>query len=590
MTDSTLHLVSRWLAAGPSDRLTDLKLWFGLGTLESRQGWPWAACAAIVVGCIWYYLRWQPRRRRRAVLGLALCRALLLATALLIMAEPGLWAEIEEPAPAAVWLLFDGGDRLRSFDHSELWPRLQSRFQIETFLIEQHGTLTPIGTPPNSATMVPPRAEKAATRSPRRLGTALADLARRSAGEPPAAVILFSDFDSITDPAAIEAARQLRTPLYTVGVMSLALTENSSESQEKKRNGMNSVVQNGMNSVLRVLVIEYEPTWEWRYLKETFLHDPRIGPKGFRTFLRSADPQVRGQDPLFYSELPRDGDELQSHDVIILGDLPAAALGSRFCEQLKEFVERFGGGLVMIAGAHFGPAQFADTPLAELLPVTIDDVARSQEPAFHPRLTAAADETDFMRLSSNREQNHAAWQKLGPLEWYQPARVVHPQTTVLLEHPTAKCSDGRTPQPLVALRRVGRGEVLYMAMNETWRLRRPAGPRDYRQFWTTAIHRLGANHTASEASTTETAADAERTTETLDATRNRALGQELARITGGKAYELNEIDGVLDELQPSERWQGTAQVIPLWNNWPVFLWVVGLMLVEWWGRERLGLP
>lgn len=582
MTDSMLHLVSRWLGAGSSARVTHAKVSFGLRALDGRQGWLWAACAAIVVGCVWYYLRWQPRRRGLAVLGLSLCRASLLATALLIVAEPGLWAEIEEPTPSAVWLIFDGSDSRSSFDRPELLSHLQSRFQVESFVIEQQGNLMPIGSPPNSAKNVPPRVKKPTARSPSRLGVALAELARRSAGEPLAGIILFSNFNSTTNPPPAEAVRQLDVPLYTVGVGSRAVADHSPERQVQK--------ENGRNSVLRVLVIEYEPTWEWRYLKDALLRDPRVGPKGFRTFLRSADPQVRGQDPLFYSDLPRDRDELQAHDVIILGDLPAAALGSRFSEQLKEFVERFGGGLVIIAGTRFGPAQFADTPLAELLPVTLDDVVRSEEPAFHPRLTAAADETDFMRLSPNREANNASWQKLGPLEWYQPARAVHSLTTVLLEHPSAKCTDGRTPQPLISLRRVGRGEVLYLAMNESWRLRRPSGPRDYRRFWTTAIHRLAANHATSDASTAETSIDAERTTEALDATRNRALGQELARITGGKAFELDEIDGVLNELQPSERWQSTVQVIPLWNTWPVFIWVVGLMLAEWWARKRLGLP
>ena len=38
---------------------------------------------------------------------------------------------------------------------------------------------------------------------------------------------------------------------------------------------------------------KYEPTWEWRFIKEVFHRDPLVGIKGFRTFLRSADPAVR---------------------------------------------------------------------------------------------------------------------------------------------------------------------------------------------------------------------------------------------------------------------------------------------------------
>jgi hypothetical protein len=65
---------------------------------------------------------------------------------------------------------------------------------------------------------------------------------------------------------------------------------------------------------------------------------------------------------------------------------------------------------------------------------------------------------------------------------------------VLLEHPQDTCVDGRTRQPIVALRRYGRGEVVYLAMNETWRLRRKYGEAYYRQFWGQMIYRLGLSH------------------------------------------------------------------------------------------------
>jgi len=54
--------------------------------------------------------------------------------------------------------------------------------------------------------------------------------------------------------------------------------------------------------------------------------------------------------------------------------------------------------------------------------------------------------------------------------------------------------DGKTRQPLIAVRRFGRGEVIYLGFNETWRMRRKHGERYYRQFWGQMIHRLGLSH------------------------------------------------------------------------------------------------
>ena len=54
---------------------------------------------------------------------------------------------------------------------------------------------------------------------------------------------------------------------------------------------------------LKLLFVEYEPTWEWRFVKEVFHRDPLIGWEGFRTFLRSADFKVRQTNDLFLETL-----------------------------------------------------------------------------------------------------------------------------------------------------------------------------------------------------------------------------------------------------------------------------------------------
>jgi hypothetical protein len=78
--------------------------------------------------------------------------------------------------------------------------------------------------------------------------------------------------------------------------------------------------------------------------------------------------------------------------------------------------------------------------------------------------------------------------------WYQPVAQLHAQAYALAEHPTDTCSDGKTPQPLIAIRQYGAGEVVYLGFNELWRLRRLYGERYYRAFWSQLIYRLGMSH------------------------------------------------------------------------------------------------
>jgi hypothetical protein len=251
-----------------------------------------------------------------------------------------------------------------------------------------------------------------------------------------------------------------------------------------------------IDDFMRLLFVEYEPTWEWRFIKEVFHRDRLVGLRGFRTYLRSSDPVVRETNDLFLPSLTMPRREFFQYDVIFLGDMPSSALSTRFCEMAKEFVGQFGGGLVVMAGPRFGPGELAATPLADMLPVVLDPDARLRdERPFTLKLSPLADQYDFMRLGADARENELAWNNLGELPWYQPVRRLESSASnALAVHPTDVCVDGKTPQPLIAIRKYGRGEVIYLGFNEMWRLRRKYGELYYRQFWGQMIHRLGLSH------------------------------------------------------------------------------------------------
>ncbi len=262
-----------------------------------------------------------------------------------------------------------------------------------------------------------------------------------------------------------------------------------------EQNNRSSRDVNIRDDFLRLMFVEYEPTWEWRFIKEVFHRDKLVGMRGFRTFLRSADPRVRSSNALFLPTLTPQRSEFFANDVIFLGDMPSSALNSRFCEMVKEFVSKFGGGLVVIAGPRFGPGQMANTALAEMLPVVVDgDAGLQTQREFNLKITPEAEQFDFMQLGGDAQENQRAWENLGPLPWYRPVSRLHPLATALAVHPQETCVDGKTPQPLIAVRRYGRGEVVYLGFDEMWRLRRKYGELYYRQFWGQMIHRLGLSH------------------------------------------------------------------------------------------------
>lgn len=306
-------------------------------------------------------------------------------------------------------------------------------------------------------------------------------------------VVLTAGVETVEFPFTPEKAGRFK---FTVFAGSPAAADEPLSGEIVDQNNRAERESTVIDDYMRLLYVAFEPTWEWRFIKEVFHRDRLVGLRGFRTFLRSADPRVKTGNDLFLTSLTQPRSEFFKNDVVFLGDMPASALNTRFCEMTKEFVGNFGGGLVVIAGPRFGPAELADTPLADMLPVVVDPDARLRdEQAYRLRLTPFASEFDFMNLGETPEDNARAWGNLGKLPWYHRVRRVEPgSTTVLAEHPTAFCDDGRTPQPLIAVRRYGRGEVVYVAHNEMWRLRRLYGERYYRQFWGQMIHRLGLSH------------------------------------------------------------------------------------------------
>jgi hypothetical protein len=249
-----------------------------------------------------------------------------------------------------------------------------------------------------------------------------------------------------------------------------------------------------IDDYLRLLYLAFEPTWEWRFIKEVFHRDPLVGMRGFRTFVQSSDPVARQANKMFLPGLDLPRADFFATDVFFVDDLPRDMLTPEFCTMLREYVSRFGGGLVVLAGPRFGPGQLAGTPLADMLPVRPDPQGqlRDQRP-FRLRLTPTATQTPFMNLGQDAPEHRRAWENLGELPWYQPVLGTRPLATVLAEHPTERSADG-SPQPLIAIRRYGRGQVVYLGFNEMWRLRRRFGERYYRQFWSQVINQLGLSH------------------------------------------------------------------------------------------------
>ena len=216
---------------------------------------------------------------------------------------------------------------------------------------------------------------------------------------------------------------------------------------------------------LRVLFVEGQPRWEYRYLKNALLRRRQVS---LQCLLLSADPEfVQEHTPglAALTGLPR-GEALEWYDALILGDLDARDPAVReWLEEVERVVSR-GAGLLVIAGEH---QDWRETTLEELLPVAPTGTwAEAAGGGLRPVRTPEGLKDPALVLDPARDD--AVWEALPPFGGHYPA-LAAPGAQVLLATP------GDAPAPLLATRRAGLGRVAWLGVDEVWRWRAGEGDR-----------------------------------------------------------------------------------------------------------------
>jgi hypothetical protein len=113
---------------------------------------------------------------------------------------------------------------------------------------------------------------------------------------------------------------------------------------------------------------------------------------------------------------------------------------------------------------------------------------------FRPQLTAAGQRSPLLALADSPAENLQAWQTLPEIYWNYPVLKAKPASEVYLSHPTLKTTDGK-PMPLVAGHYYGKGSVLFVGIDETWRWRFNAADQFFGRFWSQTVYAAGVPRT-----------------------------------------------------------------------------------------------
>jgi hypothetical protein len=299
------------------------------------------------------------------------------------------------------------------------------------------------------------------------------------------------------------------------GLLSYRVAVDGTEDEVIKTNNEYPVTVSVTDDQVRLLLVDGRPRWEFRYLKNLFasrdktvrlqyvLFDPdSVAGMPAKPSARASASRPPGEAEA--TSLPNDDQEWAKFDVIVLGDVQPSELTLPAQEALRRFVVDRGGTLVMIAGPHFMPRAFAGTLLDQVLPVELQPTTAYPVPtpdeSFGVALTPEGRDSVIMRLKADPQENVAFWSSRPEARWRYPIAEVKPRAVALAYAQPASGEGvqskgaGSVGQPqadrrfqaehaLVVTQNVGLGQVVFLAFDETWRLRYREGDTYHHKFW-----------------------------------------------------------------------------------------------------------
>lgn len=254
---------------------------------------------------------------------------------------------------------------------------------------------------------------------------------------------------------------------------------------------------------LRVLLVAGQPSWDQRFLRAFLERDPTTDLISFFILRQTADMTMADPDELALIPFPVDelfSEHLGSFDVVLFQNFDYGPYDMAiYLPRIRDYVMR-GGSFAMIGGPlSFTAAGYAETPIADVLPVEVLPHATPESEAittdrFQPVVADGAEHHPLVALVPDPLANGEAWAALSPMIGVNVVRTTAHDGQVLLRHPTAHAPSGE-PLPVLVSGNAGRGRVIALMTDTSWRWGLTTGGETgdasaYERFWDHAIRWL----------------------------------------------------------------------------------------------------
>jgi uncharacterized membrane protein len=233
----------------------------------------------------------------------------------------------------------------------------------------------------------------------------------------------------------------------------------------------------------RILYVEGEPRWEYKFLRRAVEDDPAIEVV---SMLRTTQNKIYRQGISTPNELvdgfPNKPEDLFAYQALILGSVESGFFTPAQQEAIKEFVDRRGGGLLFLGGrASLSDGDYNAPPFTELLPVTLPKRKNTFERKLVvAELTGEGRKSLICRIEDDPDDSANHWDVLPYLADFQDPGTPKPGAVVL-----ARVNVNGNRVPLLVTENYGRGRTVVFATGGSWRWRmqQPAADTSQETFW-----------------------------------------------------------------------------------------------------------
>lgn len=219
----------------------------------------------------------------------------------------------------------------------------------------------------------------------------------------------------------------------------------------------------------KILYFEGEPRFEMKFLRRALTDDKQLQ---LVVLQRTADNKylrLEVDDPEeLIGGFPKTRDELFQYRGLVLGSIEAAAFTGDQLAMLSEFVDKRGGGLLMLGGPRsFSEGGYAGTALGETLPVTLERMTPPAEPVvtrLTVRPTRAGAGHAVSQIAATDQASATRWTELPELTSVNAVETVKAGATTLL----SSADGSRRERPVLAFQRFGRGKSAAFTPQDSW--------------------------------------------------------------------------------------------------------------------------